>query len=73
MLLFCFFFLSYSEEYARKVDDTGGVYFVPAFSGLLAPHWQPDARGYVRRRSQCACVHVCMIVSVCWKGSEMRQ
>ena len=38
-------------------------YYVPAFSGLLAPHWQPDARGYVRRRSQgvfvCVCVHDC--------------
>jgi glycerol kinase len=33
------------EEYARQVEDTGGVYFVPAFSGLLAPHWQSDARG----------------------------
>jgi hypothetical protein len=37
--------LIFSEEYARQVEDTGGVYFVPAFSGLLAPHWQPDARG----------------------------
>ena len=35
----------FSEKYAGQVDDTGGVYFVPAFSGLLAPHWQPDARG----------------------------
>ena len=38
-------FLSFSEEYGGQVDDTGGVYFVPAFSGPLAPHWQPDARG----------------------------
>ena len=37
--------ISLSEEYAHQVEDTGGVYFVPAFSGLLAPHWQPDARG----------------------------
>jgi hypothetical protein len=35
----------FSEEYARHVEDTGGVYVVPAFSGFLAPHWQPDARG----------------------------
>jgi glycerol kinase len=28
-----------------QVPDTGGVYFVPAFGGLLAPHWQEDARG----------------------------
>jgi len=27
------------------VPDTGGVYFVPAFGGLLAPHWEEDARG----------------------------
>ena len=33
------------EELARKVDDNGGAYFVPAFSGLFAPHWRPDARG----------------------------
>ena len=30
---------------ARTVDDNGGMYFVPAFSGLYAPHWRPDARG----------------------------
>ena len=34
-----------SEEVARSVSDTGGVYFVPAFTGLGAPHWQSDARG----------------------------
>lgn len=28
-----------------QVPDTGGVYFVPAFGGLLAPHWEEDARG----------------------------
>jgi glycerol kinase len=33
------------EELAMKVDDNGGAYFVPAFSGLFAPHWRPDARG----------------------------
>lgn len=33
------------EYYARKVDDNGGAYFVPAFSGLFAPHWRSDARG----------------------------
>lgn len=31
----------------RTVPDTGGVYFVPAFSGLLAPHWQDHARGTI--------------------------
>ncbi len=33
------------EELARSVPDNGDVYFVPAFSGLFAPHWRPDARG----------------------------
>ncbi|MDF1513180.1 MAG: glycerol kinase GlpK [Anaerolineae bacterium] len=33
------------EQLARQVSDNGGVYFVPAFVGLGAPHWDPDARG----------------------------
>jgi glycerol kinase len=33
------------EQLADSVDDNGGVYFVPAFSGLFAPYWRPDARG----------------------------
>jgi len=33
------------EELARTVEDNGGVYFVPAFSGLFAPYWRSDARG----------------------------
>ena len=37
------------EELAKTVDDNGGVYFVPAFSGLFAPHWRDDARGVDRR------------------------
>ena len=35
------------EALARRVDDNGGVYFVPAFSGLFAPHWRDDARGVI--------------------------
>jgi len=35
------------EELARSVDDNGGVYIVPAFSGLFAPHWRSDARGVI--------------------------
>jgi glycerol kinase len=35
------------EALARTVDDNGGAYFVPAFSGLFAPHWRPDARGAI--------------------------
>jgi glycerol kinase len=33
------------EALARTVDDNGGAYFVPAFSGLFAPYWRPEARG----------------------------
>lgn len=35
------------EALARSVDDNGGVYFVPAFSGLYAPYWKDSARGIV--------------------------
>jgi glycerol kinase len=35
------------EPLARDVEDSGGVYFVPAFAGLGAPHWDPYARGSV--------------------------
>ena len=35
------------ENLARTVDDNGGVYFVPAFSGLFAPYWRSDARGVI--------------------------
>jgi glycerol kinase len=35
------------ENDARKVDDNGGCYFVPAFSGLFAPYWRSDARGAI--------------------------
>jgi len=35
------------EALAAEVPDTGGVVIVPAFSGLFAPHWRPDARGAI--------------------------
>jgi glycerol kinase len=35
------------ETLARTVQDNGGVYFVPAFSGLFAPYWRDDARGVI--------------------------
>ena len=38
---------SQSETLAREVPDNGGVYFVPAFSGLFAPYWRSDARGAI--------------------------
>ncbi|MGJ6963329.1 glycerol kinase GlpK [Streptosporangium sp. G11] len=36
-----------SEALARQVEDNGGIYFVPAFSGLFAPYWRSDARGAI--------------------------
>jgi glycerol kinase len=42
--------ISSSSEVGRlasTVDDSGGAYFVPAFSGLFAPYWRPDARGAI--------------------------
>jgi glycerol kinase len=35
------------ETLARSVEDSGGIYFVPAFSGLFAPYWRSDARGVI--------------------------
>ncbi|MEN8172776.1 MAG: glycerol kinase GlpK, partial [Chloroflexota bacterium] len=35
------------EALARSVEDNGGIYFVPAFSGLFAPYWRSDARGVI--------------------------
>ena len=42
-----FDFSKHIEDYATKVPDSGGIYFVPAFSGLFAPYWQSDARGVI--------------------------
>jgi glycerol kinase len=36
-----------TESIARSVEDAGGIYFVPAFSGLFAPYWDMDARGVI--------------------------
>jgi glycerol kinase len=38
---------SQSESIAQQVEDSGGVYLVPAFAGLGAPYWDPDARGAI--------------------------
>jgi glycerol kinase len=35
------------EALAKEVEDNGGIYFVPAFSGLFAPYWRSDARGVI--------------------------
>ncbi len=36
-----------TEAWSQAIDDTGGVYLVPAFTGLGAPHWDEDARGAI--------------------------
>jgi glycerol kinase len=36
-----------TEAISQSVDDAGGIYFVPAFSGLFAPHWDMNARGVI--------------------------
>lgn len=42
-----FDFSQHVEDYAKQVDDSGGIYIVPAFSGLFAPYWRRRARGVV--------------------------
>jgi len=42
-----FDFSKHIEDYAKAVSDSGGIYIVPAFSGLFAPYWQSDARGVI--------------------------
>ncbi len=42
-----FEFSKHVEDFANQVEDSGGIYFVPAFSGLFAPYWRSDARGVI--------------------------
>eukprot|EP01134_Creolimax_fragrantissima_P006705 CFRG6705T1 len=62
------------ERLASEVSDTGGMYFVPAFSGLFAPHWREDARGamvgmtmYTNKK------HICRaaIEAICYQVSDV--
>lgn len=58
------------EQKAKSVDDNGGVYFVPAFSGLFAPHWREDARGTIVGMTMYSNAnHVCRAVleSICYQ------
>lgn len=45
--LHMFDFSKHIEDYAASVPDSGGIYIVPAFSGLFAPYWKSDARGAI--------------------------
>eukprot|EP00285_Hemiselmis_virescens_P017706 CAMPEP_0173405838 /NCGR_PEP_ID=MMETSP1356-20130122/62894_1 /TAXON_ID=77927 ORGANISM="Hemiselmis virescens, Strain PCC157" /NCGR_SAMPLE_ID=MMETSP1356 /ASSEMBLY_ACC=CAM_ASM_000847 /LENGTH=527 /DNA_ID=CAMNT_0014366699 /DNA_START=15 /DNA_END=1598 /DNA_ORIENTATION=+ len=61
---------SESERVARSVTDTAGVYLVPAFTGLFAPHWRGDARGVIvglTQYTRSAHVVRAMIEAVCFQ------
>ncbi|KAJ3072114.1 hypothetical protein HDU98_004169 [Podochytrium sp. JEL0797] len=62
------------SEFAAQEDNTGGVYFVPAFSGLFAPYWRDDARGCLVGLTQYTNKsHICRatLESVCWQTKEI--
>jgi len=74
-----------SEAVAGSVPDSGGVYFVPAFSGLFAPHWDMDARGtivgltrfvtsahLVRATLEAICYQTAEVVAVMERDSHSR-
>lgn len=65
---------SQMETLARQVKDTGGVYFVPAFSGLFAPYWRPDARGAIvglSRYSNNAHLARATLESICYQTRDV--
>ncbi len=65
---------SETEALAKQVEDTGGMYFVPAFSGLFAPYWRSDARGVIAGLSRFhtkAHVVRATLESVCWQSKEV--
>lgn len=62
------------ETLAKSVPDAGGVYFVPAFSGLMAPHWQDSARGVLlglTDDSTRAHVARAMLEAICFQSREV--
>ncbi len=63
-----------SEALAASIADTGGVYFVPAFTGLGAPFWEPDARGLITgltRYSNLAHIVRAGLESVCYRTKDL--
>ncbi|KAK9813541.1 hypothetical protein WJX73_005927 [Symbiochloris irregularis] len=63
-----------SEDLAASVPSTQGVYFVPAFSGLLAPHWRDDARGTIvgiSGSTRRAHIVRAMLEAMCWQTREV--
>ncbi|MGY0624706.1 MAG: glycerol kinase GlpK [Paraglaciecola chathamensis] len=65
---------SETEDLAKSLDDEHGVYMVPAFAGLGAPHWAPDARGAVfglTRGTTNAHFVRAALESVCYQTSDL--
>lgn len=63
-----------SEGLAASVPDNGGVYFVPAFSGLFAPHWRPDARGVIvglSRFNTVAHIARAALEAICYQSKDV--
>ncbi|MGI8700607.1 MAG: glycerol kinase GlpK, partial [Nocardioidaceae bacterium] len=63
-----------SESLAREVEDNGGVYFVPAFSGLFAPYWRSDARGAIvglSRFNTSAHLARATLESICYQSRDV--
>ena len=62
------------ETLARGVEDNGGVYFVPAFSGLFAPYWRSDARGAIvglSRYNTNAHVARATLEAICYQSKDV--
>ena len=63
-----------SETLARSVEDNGGVYFVPAFSGLFAPYWRSDARGAIvglSRFNTSAHIARATLEAICYQSKDV--
>jgi glycerol kinase len=63
-----------TEEIARSLNDNEGVYFVPAFQGLGAPYWDPDARGLLiglTRKSTSANVVRAVVESLAYQTKDV--
>jgi glycerol kinase len=63
-----------SETLAAQVPDNGGVYFVPAFSGLFAPYWRSDARGAIvglSRFNTDAHIARATLESICYQSRDV--
>lgn len=65
---------SQAQHYAESLNDNGGVYLVPAFTGLGAPHWDADARGAIlglQRSSRKAHIVRAALEAVCYQTQDL--